>query len=92
MVIRTHVVALQRMLDHLNFTKGELTTLGRQLRETTALVRSHDGEYAHWVQSLADQCDHDLRTLADELESLANRFSVFEQCKQSRDPPDHSCE
>ncbi len=92
MVIRAHVVALQRMLDCLHFTRGELTALGRQLLETTTGARSYGDEYAPWVQSLADQCDHDLRTIADELGSLVNRFSVFEQSKQSGDPPDHSSE
>ena len=90
MAVRAHVVALQRMLDCLHFTRGELAALGRQLLETTAGARSYGGEYAPWVQSLADQCDHDLRTLADEMESLASRFSVFEQSAQSGDRADHS--
>lgn len=92
MAIRAHVVALQRMLDCLHFTRGELAALGRLLLETTADARSYEGEYAPWVQSLADQCDHDLRTLADEMESIANRFSVFEQSVKGGDHLDYSNE
>jgi hypothetical protein len=92
MVGQVDIVALQRMLDRLHFMRGELTALGRHLLETTADARSYGGEYAPWVQSLADQCDCDLRTLADEIESLANRFSVFEQSKKSEERANPSSE
>lgn len=58
------------MVTHLIMNGEDLIGWGSQLLRSASNARSYDGQYAPWVQALADQADHDLRILSEEVDEL----------------------
>jgi hypothetical protein len=58
------------MVTHLIMNGEDLIGWGSQLLRSASNARSYDGQYAPWVQAMADQADHDLRILSEEVDEL----------------------
>jgi len=81
------IEALQRMVDWLSMTAEDMSGVGKSLLRATSDARSYDGQYASWVQALAAEADHDIRTSASELNTLRQQLGrvakAFEDADQA---------
>jgi hypothetical protein len=66
-------------------TAEDMSGTGKSLLRTTSDARSYDGQYAPWVQALAGEANHDIRTSADELNTLGQRLGCVAKAFEDAD-------
>lgn len=81
------VEALRCMVDWLSASGEDMFLWGKSLLHATSDARSYDGQYAPWVQALADGANHDIYAYIHEVKNLSRRLEriakAFEDADQA---------
>jgi len=79
------VEALQRMVDWLSASSEDMFLWGKSLLNATSDARSYDGQYAPWVQALADGANHDIYAYIHEVKNLSRRLEKIAKAFEDAD-------
>lgn len=79
------VEALRRMVDWLSASGEDMSLWGKSLLNATSDARSYDGQYAPWVQALADEANHDINAYIHEVKNLSRRLEKIAKAFEDAD-------
>jgi len=79
------VEALRRMVDWLSASGEDMSLWGKSLLNATSDARSYDGQYAPWVQALADGANHDIYAYIHEVKNLSRRLEKIAKAFEDAD-------
>ena len=66
------VEELRRVDDWLSALSEDMSSWGKSLLQATSDARSYGGQYAPWVQALADEADRNINVYAFEIKNLSD--------------------